>query len=309
MWYLWALGAAALLALMLYVSYRLSNTIIHPARDTREAAIATEIERGNLTEGEIDRFVGEEGELTAFDGVKLRYTWLRCGVPTNKACVLVHGFSSRWEHVVKYAKLYLERGYDALLFDHRNSGESGGTYTTMGFRERRDLKDMVAFARLDKGYPQRETVVGAHGESMGAATALLTACMEEPPDFVVADCPYADLTRQLSYNVRSVKHLPAHPFRPLSSVITRIRAGFRYRDVSPLREIVERDGLPEVPILFIHGGADTLIPCEASKRLFEAKRGVKELHIFPGAGHARSIVADRAKYKTILYAFLQKCGF
>lgn len=310
MWYYWALGGILALALTTaLVSWRLSALVIRPRREGREEAVKKEIERGNLASGELEAMRTEEGELEATDGVKLRYLWLRCGRPTDKACVVVHGFSSRKEHVVRYAKLYLARGYDALVYDQRNAGDSGGTITTMGFLEKRDLQRMLHFAREDKGFPQKRAVVGAHGESLGAAAVLLASCLEEPPDFAVADCPFADLTEQLRYNVTSVKHLPPYPFAPVANAITCLRAGFRYQDVSPLRAIEARDGLPDVPVLFIHGEADTLIPPAASKRLYEAKRGAKELHLFPGAEHARSLFSDRARYAEILNAFLDKCGY
>ena len=78
------------------------------------------------------------------DGFALRCAWLRCGRETKRVAVIVHGFGSRYEHVLKYAKLYTARGYDALLFDHRHCGESEGTKTTMGYLERRDLMQMIA---------------------------------------------------------------------------------------------------------------------------------------------------------------------
>lgn len=310
MWYVWAAAAAiALLALALYVSFKLSNLVLHPARATREDALALEREQGGVTAEELAALPFEQGELTAFDGVKLRYYFLRCGAPTARICVLVHGFSSRSERVVRYARLYLARGYDALVFDHRNSGDSSGSVTTMGFLERRDLMDMLALARADKRAYGEKTVVGAHGVSMGASTALLAACAGNPPDFVVADCPFADLTQQLSYNVRRIRRLPVFPFAPLADFLTRVRAGFCYKDVSPLREIEQKGGLPEVPVLFFHGEGDTFIPAEASKALYAAKRGKKALVLIPGAGHARSIAKDPKGYAAALNAFLDECGF
>ncbi len=309
MWYLWVAAAVALVTLVLSVSFRFSNLVLHPARATREEALALEREQGGVTGEEIAALPCEQGEFTAFDGVKLHYLYFRCGAPNARACVLVHGFSSRSERMVRYAKLYLARGYDALVFDHRNSGDSGGTATTMGFRERRDLMDLLDFVRADKSAYGEDAVVGAHGVSMGAATALLAACTSNPPDFVVADCPFADLTEQLTYNVRRIRHMPTFPFAPLADLLTRMRAGFRYRDVSPLREIEQRDGLPEVPVLFIHGEGDTFIPAEASKALFAAKRGKKQLVLIPGAGHARSIAKDPERYAAALGAFLDEYGF
>lgn len=191
--WIWILLGAAALALLgvFIVACLVVRYLLHQPRDTREDAEAKEIERGNLAPGELDALALQEFTAKSFDGFALRCAWLRCGRETKRVAVIVHGFGSRYEHVLKYAKLYTARGYDALLFDHRHCGESEGTKTTMGYLERRDLMQMIALARADKG---TGAFVGVHGESMGGATVLLAACMDPPPDFVVADCPYADLT-------------------------------------------------------------------------------------------------------------------
>jgi uncharacterized protein len=41
----------------------------------------------------------------------------------------------------------------------------------------------------------------------------------------------------------------------------------------------------QMPVLYLHGTADTLIPFEMSQRLFEKTRSPKQLKLFPGAGH------------------------
>ena len=87
----------------------------------------------------------------------------------------------------------MQRGYDVLLYHQRNSGTSEGKYCTMGYLERHDLAALVALARRDKGYPEKPCTVGVHGDSMGGATVLLCGLGENPPDFVVADCPFATL--------------------------------------------------------------------------------------------------------------------
>ena len=64
--------------------------------------------------------------------------------------------------------------------------------------------------------------------------------------------------------------------------------------------------MPEVPILFVHGTADKLIPYAASEKLYAAKRGKKALSLVEGAEHARSIVHTRAQYAETVYAFLDE---
>ena len=303
--WLWFVLGAALLALLgiCAVSVSVVQYLLHQPRDTRANAEAKEIERGNLVPGELAAMPLAEFTVQSFDGLSLRCAWLRSGQETRRAVVLVHGFGSRYEHVLKYAKLYTARGYDALLFDHRHCGESEGRRTTMGYLERHDLMQMVALARADKG---EGACVGVHGESMGGARVLLAACMEHPPDFVVADCPYADLTEEAEYDLHALFRLPAWPFIPLASLLMRVCGGFFFSEVSPLHEIEAAGGLPEVPILFVHGTEDALIPCSASEKLYAAKSGKKALLLVKGAGHARSIVCARAEYTRTLYTFLDE---
>lgn len=311
MW-LWILLITALIAaaFIFTVSWMLVKLVITPERSSLEEVEQLEIERGNFAPGEMAAMLpDEEGSIIARDGVRLDYCWYRAAEPTDKVCILAHGFWVRRESELKYARIYMQRGYDVLLYHQRNSGTSEGKYCTMGYLERHDLAALVALARRDKGYPEKPCTVGVHGDSMGGATVLLCGLGENPPDFVVADCPFATLHDQLMYNVGSMKHLPSWPFEGPAEWILRARAGFGYSDVSPLDELKRANGAPELPVLFIHGTADRLIPYDNTLRLYDAKRGKKSLYICPGAGHVRSISTDREKYYAVVNEFLDKYGF
>lgn len=298
--------ALLFLLLIAAISIIMARTLIRPPRDTRAKAELLEIERGNLVEGELVQYETEVNEVESFDGLPLKYWWLDPAASSNKAVVLAHGFGSRHEHMLKYAKLYLQRGYHVLLFDHRNSGESGGKYTTMGYLERRDLAQMLSIARKRMG---SGGIVGTHGESMGGATVVLNACMDNPPDFVVADCPYADLADQVMHSTEVLEFLPKRLPRRIAAGIVHRRAGFAYADVSPWRELQAKNGLPDLPMMFAHGDADDFVPCASSYKLFEVKQGKKKLYICEGAPHARSIAKDRERYREELFGFLDDYGF
>lgn len=47
------------------------------------------------------------------------------------------------------------------------------------------------------------------------------------------------------------------------------------RDVSPLQALNDNDGLPEIPMMFIHGAKGGYIPPDASQKPYAAKRGMK----------------------------------
>ena len=311
MW-LWIIIASVIIAaaFIFIVSWMLIKLVITPERSSLDEVIQLEVERGNFAPGEMEAMVpDEEGSIIAKDGARLDYCWYRAKQPTDKVCVLAHGFWVRRESELKYARIYMRRGYDVLLYHQRNSGTSEGKYCTMGYLERDDLSRLVALARRDKGYPEKPCTVGVHGDSMGGATVLLCALGDNPPDFAVADCPFADLHDQLMYNLRSMKHLPAWPFEGCANMILKMRAGFEYADVSPANELRQKNGLADVPVLFIHGTADKLIPYTNTLRLYDLKRGKKALYICPGAGHVRSISVNREKYYETVNAFLDKYGF
>ena len=162
----------------------------------------------------------------------------------------------------------------------------------------------IALEKMGEG-----AVVGTIGESMGAATVVLEACTDERLAFAVSDCPYADLTAQLAHNLKKRYHLPKFPFLDISSAITHKRAGFYFHEISPLNSLEEAGGLPNLPMLFIHGKADKFIPCSSSEQLYAVKKGKKALWLCDGAGHAQSININRPQYNEVLDAFLRENSF
>jgi hypothetical protein len=47
--------------------------------------------------------------------------------------------------------------------------------------------------------------------------------------------------------------------------------------------------LSPIPVLFIHGDADSIVPLHHSQRLFELAGFPKQLWVVPGAGHIQAI--------------------
>ena len=86
----------------------------------------------------------------------------------------------------------------------------------------------------------------------------------------------------------------------LASVFVRLRFGCSFSQMRPIESLNENT----VPILFIHGADDHFIAPEHSKRMKEAAKGYAELHLIPGAGHAKSILTDPKAYREYVANFL-----
>jgi fermentation-respiration switch protein FrsA (DUF1100 family) len=153
-----------------------------------------------------------------------------------------------------------EFGASAFIFDYQGYGQSRG---------RPSESATIADARAAIAYLHGRSDVDPariiyYGESLGGAVALGLAT-ETPPVALVVQSAFtsiADMTR-LKY--------PALIFLlPFASV--------RYDALTAIRQL-------QVPLLIVHGGADTLVPPEHSRRLFEAAREPKRLLIVADASH------------------------
>ncbi len=283
-----------------------SNVVVRPKRRSLASTLEEQLEHGYLSKDAYDALKSEDFEVISQFGYPLRGQWF-CPEEkdSDKAVIIVHGYGYNRVGSLKYVQLFLQRGFHVFIYDHGNSGESGGNLTTMGYREKDDLKGMADAVQARLG---ENVKIGTHGESMGAATVLLHAAMDPRVQFVVADCPYADLKEQLKYRLGVEYGLPSFPVLDAASAVTRLQAGFLFRDISPIQAIREKDGLPEIPMLFIHGLADDYIPPQASEKLHAVKQGVSRLHLMPDAKHADSIRAHADEYKRVVDSFLDEIG-
>ena len=105
-----------------------------------------------------------------------------------------------------HAEALVERGYNALLFDFRGHGESGGVRYTLGAVEERDVLGAVAYLESRGFAPAR---IGFWAHSMGAATVLLTSAASPDVRTIVADSSFARLHDLLDRQLPFASDLPS----------------------------------------------------------------------------------------------------
>ena len=210
----------------------------------------------------------------AAEGVTLKGWQCRASTTRRGTLVYLHGIADNRTSGAGIVQRFGERGFDAVAYDSRAHGESDGDVCTYGFFEKRDLHRV-----LDGVGPGPIVLMGT---SLGAAVALQEAARDARVTAVVAAETFSDL--------RTVATERA-PFFFTSSAIARAfqiaeqQGRFRVDEVSPVAAAAEI----KVPVLLIHGSADSDTPPAHSRRVLAALVGPKRLILVPGAGHNESL--------------------
>ncbi|WP_042346207.1 alpha/beta hydrolase [Bacillus massiliigorillae] len=219
--------------------------------------------------------------------------------PSKKWMIFCHGITENKYNSIKYMNVFLERGYNAVIYDHRRHGESGGKTSSYGYYEKWDLEVVVKELKSRFG---KDIILGIHGESMGAVTTLLYGgSIRDDADFYIADCPFTTLQDQLHHRLKVETPLPSWLVLPIGNAFLKLRDGYRFQDVSPLEAVKNITK----PVLFIHSELDDYIPASMTKQLYEAKKGPKQLFIAANGFHAQSLNENKQQYEKAVDRFLQ----
>jgi fermentation-respiration switch protein FrsA (DUF1100 family) len=209
---------------------------------------------------------GRDVRLTTADGLILG-AWFVPGPTAGAPTVLVaNGHGGHRGLRAPLARALSAAGLGVLLFDYRgyggNPGSPGEEGLALDVRAARDY--LLEEARV---LPGRLLYLG---ESLGCAVVTELA-VEHPPAGLVLRSPFVDLAAV------GHEHFPLLPVRLL------------LRDRYPVAEQVAE---VRVPTTVVHGGADTIVPPEQSRRVADAAAQLHRLVEVPGADHNDAILLD-----------------
>lgn len=290
----------AFLALFTTLGIYTTNRIMFIKNKNEEEILKRDEEAGLLKLTEFNALPKREISILSPYGYSLNATVVEPW-QTNRYMIFCHGVTESKLSSVKYMNLFINRGYNAVIYDQRRHGDSGGKTTSYGFYEKFDLKAVVDWLKEDR--KGKNLFFGIHGESMGAATMLQYAGMlEDTAAFYIADCPYSDFREQLSYRVKEDVKLPPKMMLPIASLFLKIRDRYPLKVVSPIAAV---ENIAK-PVLFIHSKSDDYILPHMTEKLFAQKKGPKQLFLAENGVHARSLTENQKEYEEVLDDFLKK---
>ena len=244
----------------------------------------------------------EDVSFNAPDGVALKGWW----VPAPEArgtVVLVHGLNRSRIEMVKKVPFLHKQGWNALLFDLRHHGESGGSASSFGFFEKQDVHAATAFARSRAQGP-----VVLWGVSLGGASATLAAAEDPGVAALVCDSSYRSLRDTVSHHLRLFRGfrwwLRIVPNWPVANEVV-YWIGRRARfdpDAVDVRGAAAH--LAPRPCLFVCNSGDRRMPSEIAFELKAAAGPQAHVLVVPGTSHGGAYRDGTAAYESAVTELL-----
>ena len=241
----------------------------------------------------INRLLAEPFErvsICSHDGLRLRGRYYE-GEAGQPLFIFFHGYRSTAERDGSGGfRLCKKHGWNVLQVDQRGHGESEGKTVTFGIRERYDCLDWIHWAVRRFGEDTPSFLVGV---SMGASTVLMASGMDLPEQVkgIWADCGFSSAEEILRHTIRR-RRMPEGPAFLAARLGGKIFGGLDIHEYSALEAVKQA----KVPILLIHGEADTMVPCEMAHALKEACAAPVTLLTVPGAPHGICYYVDNDAY-------------
>lgn len=204
--------------------------------------------------------------------------WLPAGKADAPTVLYLHGI--RWSlgnNLFRIAR-WQELGFNVLAIDYRGFGRSDGALPS----EPQIYADArAAWAEVRRREPRADHRF-VYGHSLGAAVALEVAATEDGAAGVIAEAGFTSLS-----------DMAAERNLPVGALLTQ-----RF-------DAMERTRALRIPVLFIHGTADSVVPSSMSERLYAAAPSPKRLLLIEGGSHSNFTGAGMADYRRAIDDFVR----
>lgn len=195
-----------------------------------------------------------------------------------------HGNAQNISAHVRSVAWLPERGYRVVLFDYRGYGGSHGDVTLSGVHD--DAQRMINYAALLEPDACRRVLFG---QSLGASIALFSAAQKKNHQAfssLIADSPFAGYRMIAREKVAAFWLL--YPFQfPLGWLISD-----RFSPITVLKSI-------DIPVLYLHGENDEIVPPHHSLVLHSARPEGSERWTAPSFAHIEFLNTLRNRDRVI----------
>lgn len=234
------------------------------------------------------------------DGILIK-GWFLPNPDSEKTIILMHGWGMNRADIFKNTYFLRDLGYNLMYFDFRALGESGGSVSSIGYLEVKDLQAAIRFLKETRPFACQK--IGLYGLSMGGMVAICEAAQNKEIVCVAAEASYYSFRKVVSRWAWVHNKVPYFPVMPIVLHYMRKRLMVNPEKFSP------KFNVPKIaprPIFIIHGRYDNLVPAAQAKLLYKNAGEPKEIWLVPGAKHNKCAEVGGFEYKQRLGDFFRK---
>jgi uncharacterized protein len=208
--------------------------------------------------------------------------WLRTDDAVAPTLLYLHGndlnIGGNVEHVARFRQM----GFSVLIVDYRGYGKSGGGFPAEA-QVYEDAETAWNYLIHERHVDPGQAFI--YGHSLGGAIAIDLALRHPEAAGLIVESSFTSMRdmARITYWMFPADWLLNQRFDALAK--------------APMLR---------VPVLFIHGTADTEVPPTMSAQLFAAARGSKSLLLVAGGGHEDVATVGGARYTDAVLQFTQQ---
>jgi len=201
--------------------------------------------------------------------------------PSDRRVILyLHGKGKNISANAKHANRLMRMGFSVLVIDYRGYGKSDGGYPSEStvYTDAQTAWDYL----IQKGFKPNQIMI--YGHSLGGAIAIDLA-LKHPDAFgMIIDASFTSMSEMASLD-------PKYRVFPIDLLIHQ-----RFDSIAKVRSLA-------IPVLYIHGTADEVIPTEMGQRLYAATPTKKQIVLIPNGGHNNNASTNEPLYLNSIRSF------
>jgi pimeloyl-ACP methyl ester carboxylesterase len=202
---------------------------------------------------------------------------------SGKVVLYLHGNGLNVGANVEHANRFHRLGLSVFLIDYRGYGQSQGDFPT----ESQVYQDaQLAWDYLVKKRGINPKQIYIYGHSLGGAIAIDLAVRHPEAAGLIVEGSFTSTRAMVDFQKGLYRMFP------IDLLLTQ-----RFDSIAKVDRL-------QMPVLFIHGTADNIVPVEMGRKLFDAAPEPKQLYIVPDAGHNNLAQFGGAEYLQRVRHFL-----
>jgi len=279
----WLIGASAVLLVIYavastYLWARQAHYIFRPQRVIRSTPAEYQLPFEDVFI-KVDDGSGNSQRIHAW--------WISSKHPGDRCLLYLHGSALNIGANISHARRFQRMGFSVLLISYRGYGKSEGSFPS----EASVYSDArAAWRYLTEQRNVDPASIFIYGHSLGGAVAIELAMDNPTAGGLIIESTFtsiADMARKT----------PQYRLFPLDLIVHQ-----RFDSINKVSRL-------QVPVLYLHGTNDRVVPPKMSQELYQETASHKQLKFIAGGGHNNSAAVGGEAYLQAVRGFIENRSF